>query len=239
MSKITVSAFGCNHGHLVDFSKIPVSDVCCILGDIMPVYDHHVAFQESWFKNNFIPWFKDIPANYKVVIGGNHDFWLQSKTQEEIQSLLPKNCYYLWDDKIVILGKTFFGTPWVSGLGRWAFNREPGEIFSILDSKIPENLDVFMSHSAPKIGNIGVSLDIKGMIRDPKTGLYNKQCPDFGNEAIADIIYKYKPKLNISSHIHSGDHQGIFVNNGISFVVNCAYLGENYTPKYKIRQFEI
>ena len=239
MSKITISAFGCNHGHLVDYFKIPISDVCCILGDIMPSYDHSVSFQEWWFKNKFISWIKDIPATYKVFIGGNHDIWLQSKTQGEIQLLLPNKCYYLWDDEIEILGKTFFGTPWVSGLGRWAFNREPGEIFSILDSKIPENLDVLMSHSAPKIGNIGVSLDIKNGVRDPKNGLCGVESPDFGNDAIADIIYKHKPKLNLSSHIHSGDHNGVYVNNNTSFVVNCAYLGENYKPKYKIRQFEI
>lgn len=238
----TISAFGCIHGSLVEYTKIPRSDYCVIVGDIMPMIDHSVSYQEWWFKNKFLPWLEGVPCKYKLFCFGNHDFWPQSQTAEQIQNLLPENSHYFLDTFKEIDGVRFFGSPWVSGLGRWAFNKEPHDLEKLLDDKITatnSDIDVFFAHSAPLIGDIGKSLDRKVFVCDPVTGFFNKEVPEFGNEAIANIIYKHKPALCLHSHIHSGDHKGLTVNFGQSFVCNVAYLNEDYKAKYKIRQFEV
>ena len=49
---------------------------------------------------NFIDWFEKQPYTYKIFIGGNHDFFFENFTQQEIQDILPKNIYYLNDTEL-------------------------------------------------------------------------------------------------------------------------------------------
>ncbi len=236
------------HGTLIDYGKFPKGDVLVIAGDISPINDDHKIFrQEAWFRNSFAPWLRKAPFKYKIVIGGNHDYYLHSRPSKELQDILGEGCFYLRDEILELEGKTFLGIPWCSNLPRWAFNMDEEVLDEHLQKlKIAHDLsnkkiDLLILHAGPKIGGLGKSLDLKAATINPETGLYIIEAPEYGNEALAKFIYDTKPKYCCSGHVHSAERSGVHINGGKTSCYCVSYLDENYrpNPRYKFLTLDL
>lgn len=89
---------------------VPPCDIFIHCGDIALQGRVYSEEDSIAFYNDFNEWLKKIQATYKIVIGGNHDFYLEKIGDYESQKLLS-NCKYLVNSLITINGINIFGSP--------------------------------------------------------------------------------------------------------------------------------
>ncbi len=97
---------------------------------------------------DFLGWFSTLPHPHKILVAGNHDFYLE-KHESSIAEIIPNNIHYLKDKGITIDGVNFWGSPYTRGNGSWAFNRITGEDIMRHWDLIPEDTDFLITHSPP------------------------------------------------------------------------------------------
>lgn len=196
------------HGYLIE--TLPSFDLLLICGDLCPTHCHGRKFQETWLKEEFVPWLNKLPYidewSKVIFIAGNHDFYLESKGHDEI---LMRTTFtnategraeylhntstkfqYLTADGIKEL--TIFGTPYCKMFGNWAFMRSFEGLAQRYEA-MPHNADIVISHDAPNLCGLGTI----------------KQAPiptEAGNGVLASYIISRKPKYFFCGHIHSGEH---------------------------------
>lgn len=162
---------------------------------------------------DFCDWFGSLPHTHKIMIPGNHDF-LFEKEYEKAKSITDsRGINLLIDSGIEIEGIKFWGSPITPWFHNWAFNRFRGSSIEHHWNKIPENIDVLITHGPP--ANLGNSL---GRIFGGE---------DVGCEDLYKAVIRTKPKLNCFGHIHEG--YGTFCE-GETIFVNCSILNRRYAP---------
>jgi len=218
--------------------KIPECDVLIMAGDILPDFELGNGWlQKQWFWDSFIPYLNLIPAKYKILIAGNHDFYFQDifkdQAEDEFKSKLPNNIFYLRDSNIVLDGVKFHGTPWVTHLRNWAFNipdNKGPEYAKEYYSKIDNDVDVLISH-CPPYGYGDTILE------------YNEM-ENLGNKWLMDEIKMKNPKYVVFGHIHSGNHNRMkwchdFCEGRDVHMYNVSMLNEMYEFHYEPLELEI
>lgn len=177
-----------------------------------------------------MPWLGSIDAHDIVFIAGNHDFvfdisyrkktGMKDKTWKSFMSKIEesKNIHYLENSSVTLEnGLKIYGTPYITGLTGWAFSTTEEVLAKVL-AKMPEDVDIILSHGAPKISRIGT---------------VNQVCcnigRDFGSQAIADAVIKSNAKLALCGHIHSGMHHPMTFNDTTT-VMNVSWKDEDYVP---------
>lgn len=222
---------------------IPECDILIHAGDILP----DGGWQTTYAETKLIEELKKCPAKNIVFVAGNHCHYFENifKTGREkrFRDLLPKNVHYLRDSGVTIDGLSFWGTPWVVNLSRWAFSKaspnDDGAIDPRYDesndlrriySDIPENLDFLISHG-PAYGFCDQILE------------YNLK-DHLGCKPLTEAILQKKPKYVISGHIHSANHNGETIKHSLDGLskteLYCAsILDERYEIKYSPKVFEI
>lgn len=159
----------------------------------------------------FLDWYSKLPFTNKLFCPGNHDFYFEKASEEEIKTLLSKypNITYLHDSGIEIDGIKFWGsgvTPWFFD---WAFNRKGAEICQHWDL-IPLDTDVLITH-----GPVKGYLDLT--TRGDVTG-----CP-----YLLDTISRLTNlKLHVCGHIHEAYGRVEFPDGGV--FINASVLNERY-----------
>ncbi len=68
-----------------------------------------------------IEWFESLDFKHIIWVGGNHDFYLEKLYKEELKPIMPNNIHYLINSSIEIEGIKFWGSPFSSQFGNWAF----------------------------------------------------------------------------------------------------------------------
>ena len=157
---------------------------------------------------NFIDWFEKQPYAYKVFIAGNHDFFFEHFTQQEIQKILPKNIFYLNDSGIEIEGIKLWGSPITPEFHNWAFNRKRGKEIEEHWKQIPFQTDILITHG-PAFG-----------ILDTTFNNQNVGCID-----LLTHIERVNTKYHIFGHIH--ESFGTLQNHNTTFI-NTSSLDFNY-----------
>ena len=76
------------HGHHKALTNQPEADIIIHSGDI-----GFAGTDNEFF--DFINWFIDLDYRYKILVGGNHDSYMEEEDAKQIQKKLPNNCYYL------------------------------------------------------------------------------------------------------------------------------------------------
>lgn len=231
------------HGFLEKPENMPLGDVLCICGDIVPLeYQTDTAQSIAWFCLEFVPWTDALPYKHILFCGGNHDFFLEflhNKGEQigwrspagVLRKLLPGNnkakhkLIYLCDNSVEIEGKRFYGTPWISDLSQWAFYKNSEKLKAAYEN-IPKNCDVIMTHMPPKIETLGTVKQLA----------YN-QFKDYGSQELAEVLETRNFKYAICGHVHSGQHNVIDKNN--RKFVNVSIKDEGYRVFYKPFKFEI
>lgn len=94
----------------------------------------------------FLDWFDRQKFKSKILIAGNHDFYFERHTEEEIQNSLPANTFYLKDTGIEIDKIKFWGSPITPWFMNWAFNRRRGHEIARHWDLIPTDTDVLITH---------------------------------------------------------------------------------------------
>lgn len=236
------------HGHLPVIDQ--EVDVVGIAGDIVPLQIQRDTIKSIvWFVGTFIPWAKELPCEKVILVGGNHDFFFQKIidsrfqshgvfTSEEIESLsaqyvddilcLPEKIVYLQDSSYSFKGKTFYGTPWIPVLNNWAFYKTHNELESAFN-KIPNKVDVLISHSPGVQNDFGTSL-----------GLPLK--PNYGCLELDEAVRKRNIGLWVAGHIHSGNHNVTEITNEkgkTTKIANVSIKDEAYQPAYSPLYIEI
>lgn len=151
---------------------------------------------------DFNDWLGELPHCYKIVIPGNHEFFLESDPSR--RSLLG-NATVLINESIEVHGLTIWGSP-VTPLANAAFGMPSAADRRRLYAKIPKNADILITHGPP----YGI-LDTAS-----HSGLHS------GCRELLDAVMRTRPKLHGFGHVH-GAH-GIFQTNDTTFV-NAALLG--------------
>lgn len=203
------------HGNLP--KSVPECDLLIIAGDICPHFDHKpgsakdVAGQRKWFDTEFNDWLKRrLPARI-VSIWGNHDFvGEQDPPRDELWTLLE-------DSGTTSGGLSIYGTPYTPRYYDWAFMETEDKLAERF-ARIPEGLDILISHGPPLWACDRAAGD-KG--------------DHIGSKALYERISTMQkpPKLLICGHIHGGKGEGfVFGEHGSVHVWNVAGVDERYSP---------
>ena len=202
-------------------------DVLCICGDLFPLkIQNNIPRCKSWLEKKFIKWCESILCDHVLLIAGNHDKCFERTFRNDIDSIFKNTkIHYLENDLIEIDGIKFYGTPYCTIFGNWAFMRDD-ENLSIIFDNIPENIDVLLTHDAP-YGTSDVCLQKESWITEGH----------LGNKPLRDAIITKSPKFNFHGHLHSSNHSAELLNN--TEVYNVSLLDEKYKLTYNPLKLEL
>lgn len=151
-----------------------------------------------------------LPHTFKCLTAGNHDF-LWEREPALARSLVPAGIHYLEDSETTLAGLRIWGSPVTPAFHNWAFNRERGPDIRRHWDKIPNGIDVLVTHGPP--------FDKRDLVvhRMEKVG-----CRDLGM-----AIARVRPALAIFGHIHEG--YGMCADRHTTYV-NAAICNRSYDP---------
>lgn len=166
--------------HRQMFHEIPSGDVLLHAGDIMSY-----GWEEEEI-TDFLDWFEALPHQHKIFIAGNHDRYFE-KYPEDIEEMMKDypSITYLKDSYTIVEGYKIYGSPYQPWFYDWAFNVERGEEIAKVWAKIPDDVDILITH-----GPVHGVLD--KVLRGELVG-----CEDLLNR-----VKEINPKLHLCGHIH-------------------------------------
>lgn len=97
---------------------------------------------------DFLNWFSGLPHPNKILVAGNHDFFLE-KHSDLLDKIIPSNIHYLMDSGVTINNVNFWGAPYTHGNGTWAFNISSSNEILKHWNLIPSNTHYLITHSPP------------------------------------------------------------------------------------------
>lgn len=178
-------------------------DVLVHCGDITT----HGTRQELY---DSLSWFIKLPYKYKIFIAGNHDICLDKNCKQQTHTIFVEKSelknwtqghkiYYLEGDSVEIDNIKFYGHPYTSILGDFAFMRDEENLIRN-DSQIPDTTDILITHGPP----LG--------IMDLTTGY-----EPAGSKSLLKRVKQIKPAIHAFGHIHEGygmkeDENTLFLN---------------------------
>lgn len=192
MTKLRIAVISDTHGqhHLL---TIPEVDILLHTGD----FTDGGTPKEVW---DFFDWFRQQPAKHKIVIAGNHDYYMEQGEIAQVQSCIPSNVIYLNNEMVEVEGLRIWGSPIQPTFLNMAFNRNPGKEIQSYWDLIPNDIDILLTHG-PAFGILDRTLT-------------NKKA---GCKELRKAIEEKKPRMHICGHIHEGYgnmwHKGmLFIN---------------------------
>ncbi|HET9100265.1 MAG TPA: metallophosphatase domain-containing protein [Acidobacteriaceae bacterium] len=192
------------HGLHNRIEGLPDGDVLVHAGDFMN------AGSDPEEISSFNRWLGEQPFKNRIVCSGNHDRYFQNHPMEA-RALLT-NAIYLENAGVTIDDVFFWGSPYTPAFMNWAFMYRRGPEATRQWDKIPDNLDVLITHGPPF-----------GILDQVSPGSAHLGC-----EELLEAVEEKKPKVHIFGHIHGS--AGTFENDHTRFV-NAAYLNERYRPR--------
>lgn len=190
--------------------KIPHGDILIHCGDVSSRgIEREIV--------GFLDWFAALPHQHKIMIPGNHDFLFEVDPTITHDMTSKRGINLLNDSLVEIEGIKFWGSPVTPWFHNWAFNRYRGSDIESHWNKIPDDIDVLITHGPPAYINNGLSLVEAGE---------DVGCHDLYNT----IKKRVKPKVNAFGHIHEG--YGTY-DDGETIFINCSILNRRYVPTNK------
>jgi len=204
-----------------DFPKLGQGDLLIVAGDLTGRDK-----KEEYFE--FFQWASNQCYKKIVVIGGNHDTFLQ----ETGCPLVNLGIFsYLCDSGTEFLGIKIWGTPWTKTFPGMnprckAFTKDTDEELLERYSNIPNDIDILVSHNPP----YGILDGVHRLSRRKEDGDEH-----VGSKSLANIVLSRERlpnlKLHVFGHIHR--HGGQMIEDGGVKFVNAAIMDEVYDPVNK------
>lgn len=160
----------------------------------------------------FVRHMEMLPHPHKIFVPGNHD-WLFEQDIKQCRDLLGQGIRILIDEYVEVAGLKIYGSPWTPRHDDWAFNLDRGEPIREKWRRIPESLDILITHGPPY------------GILDQDTIDENVGC-----EALKEELSRIKPKVHVFGHVHHS--YGSLTWNEIQFV-NASICDEEYKASNK------
>jgi Icc-related predicted phosphoesterase len=174
-------------------------------GDILVHAGDFTMFSKSVSAiSDFNAWLGDLPHRHKIVVPGNHEFFLEADLRR--RSLLD-NAILLVNEAVEVEGLHFWGTP-TTPLYGGAFGMSSARDRRRLYSTIPDDTDAVITHGPP----FG--------ILDCPPGAESHA----GDLELLEAVGRVQPKLHVFGHFHPG--HGVKVTEQTVFV-NAALLGDD------------
>lgn len=161
----------------------------------------------------FNRWFARQPHKHKIFVAGNHD-WLFETNPRVAESLLDDKIIYLRDSEAEIANLKIYGSPWTPRFFDWAFNANRGAEMREKWERIPETVDVLITHGPPH----GILDRVARLDSFENTGC----------EELRERVEVIKPRLHVFGHIH--EDFGSVEKIGVKFI-NAANCDIDYTPR--------
>jgi Icc-related predicted phosphoesterase len=155
---------------------VPDGDVLIHAGDFTMFSQSHRAIDD------FNDWLGELPHHHKVVVPGNHEFFLEADPSR--RSLL-RNATVLINEGVAIEGLRIWGSP-VTPLYGGAFGLSSADDRGRLYARIPQETDLLITHGPP----YGI-LDAA-----PGAGFHA------GDRELLDAVRWLRPRLHVFGHIH-------------------------------------
>jgi predicted phosphohydrolase len=175
---------------------VPDGDILIHAGDFTMFSKRAAAILD------FNDWLGKLPHRWKILIPGNHEFFLESDLSRR---RLISNATVLINEGIEIAGLKIWGSP-VTPLYGGAFGLSSPTDRVRLYAKIPDGLDILVTHGPPS-----------GILDRSPGALHHAGCPQ-----LLEAVTRLKPKLHVFGHVH-GAH-GMLSTEDTLFV-NSALLG--------------
>ena len=156
----------------------------------------------------FNNWLGSLPHRHKVVIAGNHD--LLFETSPSFARSLLTNCVYLQDSGINLGGFLIYGSPWQPWFYDWAFNLKRPDQLRHKWGKIPDGVDILMTHGPPR-----------NVLDRTSQGRY------VGCSELSKAIGRAKPRLHCFGHIHEAYGR---IDDDALISINASICDLNYRP---------
>lgn len=144
-------------------------------------------------------WLRALPHRHKVVVAGNHDFWLQGNRAGAREVF--RGLHYLEDEEVTLDGVRFYGSPWQPWFHDWAFNARRGAPIDVYWQRIPVGVDVLVTHGPPA--------GFGDRVFDGQR---------VGCEDLLRHLVRVRAKVHLFGHIH--EDRGAWTH-GATRVVNC------------------
>jgi Icc-related predicted phosphoesterase len=201
--------------------ELPEADVFIHAGDFMNSgrYVDEVLSFNNWLDS------LTIPRERRLIVAGNHDLRFDETHHQSSPKVAAKarellsNCVYLQDQETTINGVKFYFSPWTPRFFNWGFNADRGAEIKKHWDKIPDDVEVLVTHGPP----IGI-LDTVAPRQTPRLG-----CQDLYNRVKELKHLKY----HIFGHIHASRGQTVYRMEGKMVdpvFVNASFLNEDYRP---------
>ncbi len=154
----------------------------------------------------FLRWFSQLECKHRILITGNHEkgWW---KNPSLYKSEVPENVIHLEDDLVQLEGLNIYGSPHTKEFYGWAWPYYNEESADLIWKRIPDNVDILVTHQPP----YGVG-DLSEFYRKGED-------PNVGCKILLSHVERVKPKLHVFGHIHSArglykilDWSTIFIN---------------------------
>lgn len=158
---------------------VPDGDVLVHAGDML----QHGSLDELARAADFL---RALPHRSKIIVPGNHEVCLE-RQPAEARALLD-GFVYLEDEAATVEGLVFYGSPWQPKFRIWAFGATRGAELASKWAKIPDRLDVLVTHGPP----FGFGDRIVWKDKERRVG-----CAD-----LLARVREVKPRLHLFGHIH-------------------------------------
>jgi Icc-related predicted phosphoesterase len=119
---------------------VPDGDILVHAGDML----QYGSLEELARAADFL---RALPHRTKIIVAGNHEVCLE-KQPAEARALL-EGFVYLEDEGAVVDGLSFYGSPWQPKFRIWAFGATRGAELASKWAKIPDRVDVLVTHGPP------------------------------------------------------------------------------------------
>ncbi|MEM7036058.1 MAG: metallophosphatase domain-containing protein [Bacteroidota bacterium] len=179
---------------------VPAGDLLVHAGDIS-------GRGLPWQVREFMEWFGAQPHTHKVMIAGNHDFLAETEP-ETFRAMVPDNVIYLENEGVEIEGLKIWGSPITPWFHDWAFNVHRGPDIARVWEKMPDKIDLLITHGPPH-----------GILDKVVTG------EPVGCKELLKRVSEVKPTIHVFGHIHEARGEALI---GPVHYINASNLNMEY-----------
>lgn len=152
---------------------------------------------------DFIQWFDGLAFDHKLLVAGNHDWYLESDAAAFSELIESTSIHYLNDTGVVLDGIRFWGSPVTPEFFDWAFQCKPGSDIDRHWQLIPPLVDILITHGPP----FGVMDQVpQESNKDPAAENVTMDCVSVnaGCRSLLERVREVAPIFHIFGHIHEG-----------------------------------